>query len=243
MDGSSEILLGCVSYLKEIYGGARKADINNNVVLTIQSGRFDRVFGGNNIDGSISGTITVNIEETGCHPIIIGQLYGGGNMASYTAPTGQHGPTINAKSFTSIGEIYGGGYGAGAVVTGDTYVNVNECLGDNASTETESRTIDGQTVVVSQHTGATLAIDGVQVQIPLHKAGAMGAIGTIFGGGNEAKVIGNTNVNIGTLHNVSYVSGTDHTAKTVVGADIRGNVFGGGNAAVVTGNTNVLVGD
>jgi hypothetical protein len=243
MDGSSEILLGCVSYLSEIYGGARKADINNNVVLTIQSGRFDRVFGGNNIDGTISGTITVNIEETGCHPIIIGQLYGGGNLAPYTAPAGQHGPTVNVKSFTSIGEIYGGGYGAGAIVTGDTYVNVNECVGDKASAETESRTINGQSVTVSKNTGSTVTIEGVPVEIPLHKAGTIGVVGTVFGGGNAAKVVGNTNVNIGTLATIKYTSdAAGDPARPVIGVDIRKNVYGGGNKADVTGNTNVIIG-
>ena len=167
-------------------------------------------------------------------------------MAPYTAPTGQHGPTVNAKSFTSIGEIYGGGYGAGAIVTGDTYVNVNDCVGDNASIETESRTIDGQSVTVSKNTGTTVTIGGVPVEIPLHKAGEIGAIGTIFGGGNAAKVVGNTNVKIGTETTMEFVTpvGTpvaDRT-KNVVGVDIRKNVYGGGNAADVTGNTNVLIG-
>jgi hypothetical protein len=243
MDGSSEILLGCVSYLSEIYGGARKADIHNNVVLTIQSGRFDRVFGGNNIDGTIRGTITVTIEQTGCPLIIIGQRYGGGNLAPYTAPAGQHGPTVNVKSFTSIGEIYGGGYGAGAIVTGDTYVNVNECVGDKASAETESRTINGQSVTVSKNTGTTVTIEGVPVEIPLHKAGTIGAIGTVFGGGNAAKVVGNTNVNIGTLATIKYTSdAASDPARPVIGVDIRKNVYGGGNKADVTGNTNVIIG-
>ena len=222
-DGSAEILLGCTPGIAEIYGGSREADINRDIVLTITSGTFDRVFGGNNLGGTISGTITVNIEETGCHPIIIGQLYGGGNQAAYTAPWEddndhtlgrKHGPTLNIKSFTSIGEVYGGGYGESAVVTGDTYININECIGDH-STE-------------------------------------MGAIGTIFGGGNAAKVVGDTHVNIGTLNSdhVQYESieddpstnDKDERLRPFVGAKITGNVYGGGNNADVTGHTNVTIG-
>ena len=135
MDAEAQLHMSCIPGLKAAYGGAQDADILGDVTLNITNGNFDRVFGGNNISGTIGGTITVNIEETGCKPVIIGQLYGGGNLAAYTAPTGQHGPTVNVKSFTSIGEVYGGGYGEGAIVTGDTYVNINEVLGDKASTE------------------------------------------------------------------------------------------------------------
>jgi len=261
-DGTSNILLGCVSFLEEMYGGSRDANINSDIELTIQSGQFHRVFGGNNLGGTISGTITVNIEETGCHPIIIGQLYGGGNRAAYTGPwidpsdhsKGRLGPTVNVRSFSSIGEIYGGGYGESAIITGNTYVNINECVGENASIETESRTINGVSKTVSQHTGETVTInagmqDEVEVGIPLHEAGKIGAIGFVYGGGNAAPVYGNTNITIGTLTKFNYVSiqddaGTaeDESERDVVGVDIRGNVFGGGNEAEVTGDTNVVIG-
>ena len=95
----------------------------------------------------------------------------------------------------------------------------------------------------------------------------MGAISEIFGGGNAAKVIGSTTVNIATQEEVYLVkqvtagttlpagcytrSGatgnasadiTYYEKKNVEGADIRGNVYGGGNNAEVTGNTNVTIG-
>ena len=108
--------------------------------------------------------------------------------------------------------------------------------------------------------------------IPSHAKGKMGAINNVFGGGNAAKVIGNTTVNIGTQKEVYVVktvtegaSVTDYytrnndgtytaatgTAvdgttyyekKAVLGADIRGNVYGGGNEAEVTGDTYVNIG-
>ena len=249
-DGTSNIILGCISYLKELYGGSREADINSDIVLTVQSGRFDRVFGGNNLGGTITGTITVNVEETGCHPIIIGQLYGGGNQAAYTAPWKddedhskgrENGPTLNIKSFTSIGEVYGGGYGASATVTGDTYVNINECVGENASFEISE---------TAANTNKTIDIEGESVFLYGHTSGAIGVIGNVFGGGNAAAVEGNTNVTIGNLSTLNYVSVADNdetplvdeSERTVTGVDIRGNVFGGGNNANVTGNTNVKIG-
>ena len=231
MEGDSKIELGCITQLGVLYGGARNADIDGDIEMTISSGHFGRVFGGNNLGGTINGSITLNIEETGCNPITIGELYGCGNNAPYVTPAGKPDPSVNLKSFTSIGRVFGGGYGAGAVVTGNTTVNVNLVVGTKAE-------------VASPYPGTTITYaDGTSVTLPAHTSGKIGVIGTVFGGGNAAKVAGNTNVNIGTLPTITYVSGSDHEPKTVVGADIIGNVFGGGNAAEVTGNTNVTIGE
>lgn len=296
MDAEAILIMACIPGLKAVYGGAQDADIQDDVVLTITNGTFNRVFGGNNVSGQIHGTITVNIEETGCKPVVIGQLYGGGNQAPYTAPwkdENDHskgrkdGPTVNVKSFTSIGEVFGGGYGETAVVTGDTYVNVNVCKGKFASSEyTENtktfsfseykRNKDGvgeESFMHNSETGERIVDNKiVSVLLPGHKANEIGAIKNVFGGGNAAKVVGNTNVNIGTeageevytevavttgasvegyyTHSEnSYdeahgtaVAGTTYYQKTVKGADIRGNVYGGGNNAEVTGDTNVTIG-
>ena len=249
MAGGGNIILGCITYLKEIYGGARNADVGSNVSLTITSGHFDRVFGGNNQGGKIKGSITVNIEETGCHPITIGELYGCGNAAAYSVNDKDGGPAadpvINIKSFTSIGRVFGGGLGTGAVVTGNPTVNINEIVGAGANnmdwTYHQTTKTEGGETLPDAGKAITLS-DGSSVTMPTHSSGKIGAIGTVFGGGNAAKVIGNTNVNIGTLSTITYVSGSDHADKTVVGVDIRGNVYGGGNQADVTGNTNVVVG-
>ncbi len=230
MAGGGNIVLGCISYLREIYGGAKNANVGSDVSLTITSGHFDRVFGGNNIGGDINGSITVNIEETGCNPITIGELYGCGNNAAYSTPSGKSDPTVNIKSFTSIGRVFGGGLGTSATVTGNPMVKINEIVGARATT-------------ASSYAGTTRTMpDGTTVALPTHESGKIGAIGTVFGGGNAAEVRGNTNVHIGTDSTISYVSGSDHAEKSVVGADIRGNVFGGGNEAAVTGNTDVAIG-
>ena len=241
MDGSSGIQLGCIKYLKEIYGGARNADVGGDINLTITSGHFDRIFGGNNLGGAINGSITVNIEETGCNPITIGELYGCGNKAAYSVygynadgtlkESGEKlysDPVVNIRSFTSIGNVYGGGLGEEAVVTGNPTVNINVVKGANNEVEYNGNTIDFG--------------DDYKVTLPVHEKEKIGAIGTVFGGGNAAKVIGNTNVNIGTEVSVVFESLSVNRTKTVEGADIRGNVYGGGNKANVTGKTNVKVG-
>ena len=264
MDAEAQLHMACIPGLKAVYGGAQDADIQNDVVLNITNGTFSRVFGGNNVSGTIHGTITVNVEETGCKPVIIGQLYGGGNQAPYEAPSGKPGPTVNAKSFTSIGDIFGGGYGETAVVKGDTYVNINVCEGKFASDafddKTETITFyeyrrnkdgEGEESFVHDENGKRIMDEKtISITLPGHKADKIGAINNVFGGGNAAPVEGNTNVRIGTLEQVEMETQTANDAygkpvkvkATVVGADIRGNVYGGGNNAEVSGDTDVQIG-
>ena len=288
MDAEAKLLMACIPGLQAAYGGAEAAAIKGNVTLNITNGTFDRVFGGNNksgtIDGSITvnieevgcrpiidGSITVNIEEVGCRPIIIGELYGGGNQAAYSVygynangtpkETGSklyEDPQVNVMSFTSIGKVFGGGYGNGATMVGNPTVNVNEVYGRYY--------IDNRSIIAADSTTQ----EGYP--IPSHAKGKMGGIHTVFGGGNAAKVMGNTTVNIATLSDVYimkqvtvgddvsslYIRNNDGTyseasgtaqenvtyyeKKDVLGVDIRGNVYGGGNNAEVTGNTNVVIG-
>ena len=273
MDGQSKLEMACIPGLKNAYGGAENANINNDVTLNITNGNFNRVFGGNNVSGTINGTITVNIEETGCHHITIGQLYGGGNQAPYIGPlktgstTERQGPTLNVRSFSSIGEVYGGGYGKTATVTGDTYVNINVCDGKNfgasqatelarTNTFTGNKTISFAEFRRTDDGGFELDNQGnriidhktIDLYLPPFTSG-IGGINNVYGGGNAAQVVGNTHVNIGTTTGESVVFNTptsivddDDRTHTVKGANIVGNVYGGGNAAQVTGKTNVQIG-
>ena len=266
MDAEAKLLMACIPGLKEAYGGAQNAEIDGDVTLNITNGTFERIFGGNDEKGYIKGTITVNIEETGCKPIIIGELYGGGNQAPYTAPEGKHGPTLNVRSFTSIGDIYGGGLGSTATVTGDTYVNINV---------SEGRWRDGTYQYATDPSVGVndkiAELNGKGYQAPAFTSG-MGAIHTVFGGGNAAPVAGNTNVNVATSEYeemVSVATGADVTGyytrsgtspytytkatdtavegttyyQKVKGANITDNVYGGGNNAEVTGDTHVVIGE
>ncbi|MBQ8714080.1 MAG: hypothetical protein IJ552_02600 [Prevotella sp.] len=264
MDAEAKLLMACIPGLKEAYGGAKNAEIDGDVTLTITNGTFNRVFGGNDQAGYIKGTITVNIEETGCKPVIIGELYGGGNLAPYTAPAGKHGPTLNVRSFSSIGDIYGGGLGSEAEVTGDTYVNINVCEGRWKDGTYKYATAPSEVGVNDKIT----ELNAKGYHAPSFTSG-IGVIHTVFGGGNAAPVIGNTNVFIGTKSEEMFLTPTKKKVQTagsdtpeddsddtyeeqdttdaerthtVKGASIVGNVYGGGNNAEVTGNTNVVIG-
>ena len=242
IDGDAILVLGCMPETKidEIYGGADNANVNGNVELTITSGTFGNVFGGNNLGGMIKGHIKLNIEETGCRAINIDNLYLGGNQAAYsiygyyettqdnktvylprtkamyeagtpeaisdgrTIPYDQ--PELNVISCTSIGNVFGGGYGPTAIMYADPTVNLNMIPGQNAATE--------------------------------H---ALGSIHNVYGGGEQADVHGNTAVNIGTSASVTLTSG-DKQSHNVEGARITGNVYGGGLNAIVDGDATVNIG-
>ena len=274
MDAEAKLLMACIPGLESVYGGAEAADVHGDVTLNITNGTFDRVFGGNNKSGTIGGDIQINIEETGCKPIVIGELYGGGNLAGYSiygfkqvtegegssattkwvpieraddseALTGDNvhkSPVVNVKSFTSIGAIYGGGYGTSAVMVGSPTVNINEVVGSPTTTPTTGDFDENK-----NYKGKELNIDDHKITLPSHQNGKIGAIGQVFGGGNAAKVIGDTHVNVGTLGTIDFVTKASgetgpQTGVPVVGVDIRGNVYGGGNNAEVTGDTNVTIG-
>jgi len=262
MDAEAILHMACIPGLKRAFGGAEEADIMGDVELNITNGTFDQVFGGNNLSGTIRGSITVNVEERGCKPVIIGELYGGGNEAAYSVwgykpvtdnnsvitgwepresetdegdalTTPYDDPKVNVKSFTSIGTVYGGGLGSGAVMVGNPTVNINVALGKHYNADAS---------VIGDNFKTTGGYP-----VPSHEKGKMGAINNVFGGGNAAPVHGNTTVNIGTEDTVDYVTKAEGessplTGDTVMGADIRGNVYGGGNEAEVTGDTNVFIG-
>ena len=232
MDAEAKLLMACIPGLNAVYGGAEDADIHDNVTLTITNGTFDRVFGGNNKSGKINGSITVNIEEVGCRPIIIGELYGGGNLAAYSIygynadgtpkTSGENpfsDPQVNVKSFTSIGAVYGGGYGEQAVMVGSPIVNINEVADPESEAQNKSYVEDETTKYYSDYPGETKTIAGHSVILPSHVKGKMGSIYSVFGGGNAAKVQGNTTVNVGTLTGddiymaVPVEEGTDLTDK------------------------------
>ena len=263
IDGEVTLIMDCVENIKNIYGGSTNADVYNDIILNITNGTFEKVFGGNNTNGAIFGSITVNIQEHGCQPIKIGQLYAGGYLAPYsvygydrnpdgsykhdaggklvplTSGTAQPDPRINVISATRIDSIFGGGYQA--TVVGNPHINVNMQEGqvevtDNGGTykDKDDHSYDAG-VVTSETTGTR-----TKYYAPL----PLGFIGNIWGGGNEADIIGDTYVEIGTGKWVKRTKvGTAMTETpenlTRNAAIIENYVFGGGNNGDVTGNTQI----
>ena len=286
MDAEIDMALDCVKEKVDIiYGGAKNADLYSDVTLNITNGSYGRVFGGNNEGGALYGSITVNIEEKGCVPIEIDELYGGGYLAPYSIYGYQknnngdyvldgdgklipltsgnnpyNNPRINIISATRIGTIYGGGYQAKMV--GDPYINVNMQAGKMDVVKVEKKETDnvesgyithddvsGKDYVYKDANGHYYTLssltpdpnDATKYTTPL----TLGYIGTIYGGGNEAEVVGDTHVEIGTGQWItSWNNGVPVYENTTGGrnsATITGDVFGGGDNAAVLHNTNVTI--
>ena len=167
---------------------------------------------------------------------------------------------VNVKSFTSIGTIYGGGYGETAVMVGNPTVNIDVFKGQYADDEDNVIGKNAKVIGSTVTTNSSAAGYATGFPVPSHDKGAIGAIGTVFGGGYGAKVIGTPTVNIGTrvgeqidLLSMPVEDSNGKTSseagwiptyqkETVLGADIRGDIYGAGNNAEVTGDTKVQIG-
>ena len=268
IDCSVTINLDCNEGADILYAGANNANVNGDITLNISSGTFGQVFCGNNEGGNVKGNLVVNVDETGCQPVMIGELYACGNMAPYSVygynddknktvktegPQLYNDPVINLISFTRIGAVFGGGYGATADLYGDTYVNVDVIPGLFADTDSAEPTYvldanDNRVPNVTSLTDLPVGVSRVEGTKKLKIHNDIGTIGNIYGGGNQATVHGNTHILIGTEAVDSpgkHVTGTD-AIKAMdaqpVGVTITGDVFGGGKTAIVTGDTHVTIG-
>ena len=165
---------------------------------------------GGGCQGRVEGNVTSTL--TGC--TVNGNIFAGGYTAAatpcYVYPTTQ--PTYSTfKSTLGIFTPFG-------TTTPDTYVWAQ------ATASQAAGTVSGNTIYtdvdmskmgeVNGHT--TIEIKGTTSNSHIY--------GSVFGGGNASKVIGNTHVHI-------------------QGGTIEGNVFGAGNQAEVTGKTEVVIGE
>ena len=217
------------------------ANVAGNTNVTVTGGTINQVFGGSNSNGTIGGTINVDINKanTSC-PMVITEVYGGGNYAASNAGNLTIGCT-GASSSEYIDYVYGGANRAN--ITGDIVLNItggriNHAFGGNNN----SGVISGDITVNVEWTTPACSDQ---------------YLGDVYGGGNLAPHTGNPAVNIknGTATNVfgggkgasAVVTGNpvvtigDANASHV--AVVTGNVYGGGDAAAVTGNTTVTYND
>lgn len=138
----------------DVFGGANEANISTGITLTIDSGMVYRVFGGNNSDGDISGTITVNIQKTNPNNCgwYVGYVYGGGFNADYSNAATNN-PAVNVSAGLVSHNVYGGGKGSGAVVTGNPTVTLSGTaeVGGNVFGGGDAAAVTGDTSVKLQN--------------------------------------------------------------------------------------------
>lgn len=222
---SGTVTIACTGdgVIENVYGGANNANLTGDITLNITGGKIGNVFGGNNNGGTIDGNITVNVDWTGsCGANALNNVYGGGNKAAYTSNANY--PEVNIYNATITGNVFGGGLGETAKVTGNPRVNVITNCPDNEHSYNHNVTIKG-----SVYGGGSAApVEGNPIVTTQGDTDKKVLIENhVFGGGlgNTAKVDGSTRVNI-------YGN-----------TEIQQNVYGGGNGGVVTGDTYVEIGE
>ena len=230
------------------FPSGRPADIIGNVTLNLKGGTITRAFGGSDMNGDITGLITVNViddEDANCG-LNLDYVYGGSQNTSINADASiTASPVVNIKHGTVNFNVYGGSRGETATVKSNPVVNigdnesghvaqVNGCVfggGESASVEGNATVnVNSGTVGVltydykvhSNHTALDTIIHGNSVISPDFS-------GKVFGGGqglrtnkNAANITGNTYVNIN-------------------GGQVLYNVYGGGELANVSGTAFVNV--
>ncbi len=240
--------------IANVFGGSKgregttdddAADIDGNVTLNLEGGNITNAFGGSNINGNITGGITVNVidyelEDCG---LDLTNVYGGGNLTSYTPTTTTDGPVVNVMNIALEEGIRGNVFGGGnlAAVNANPIVNIGYDATDMSG--------------FLPHDFPTSGLDPDEFRAFV--------TGNVFGGGNEAGVGNaenafNTSVIMydGTV--MTGIYGGCNTSGTVAGntlvelvggtigsANSRAGIFGGGYGqnTSVSGNVHVIFGD
>ena len=263
IDAQTNTVLDCVREGGTIYGGSYNANILNDVRVRITNGHYTRVFGGNNQAGTITGSITIDVEEHGCTPIVIDELYAGGYLAPYSV----YGYSTNTREvkdengnvITGVTQripYKKGDTGALATPSRDPQINIISAskIGKIYGGGYHADLIGSPHINVNMTRGvitqkyATSYTELTETDGEGNKYLPIGTIGSIYGGGNKGDVYGDTYVEIGTGKHHTF-TGEEETitparnAAYIMRESTDGQVFGGGDQGYVFGNTNVIIGN
>lgn len=250
-----------------IFGGGKG---ENNIATTtggfvkvyLDGGTYEntKVFGGCNINGSISQTILVKIGEK--YPTRVKEVYGGGNKATVTNLTSSD--YVYLYNNAEVGDAFNGGNEAGidnnvqrAIYALGSKVN-NLYGGSNTSGTLNNSYVyckDGAQIenVYGGGKGINTQITNISnVNITSIKdddtiSSPLTTIGNVYGGGDEGIIGNNTNVNITNSKVTQTVYGGGNNASVGNYTDVNiekseiTSIYGGGNNGPVLGYSNVDV--
>ena len=182
------------------------------------------VFGGNDINGTTGGTITVNVGRTYQSTLLA--AYGGGNMANIS--TSSPGVYVNLLSKANVTNAFNGGRAA-------------DLLSSGSNSTTRTIRLQGghaENIFGGSDSSGTVTVSHVYIE--------SGTATNVYGGNNIDGTTTTTNVSItgGTVTNVyggGYQASTTASNVSLAGGTIT-NGFGGGNAANVTTSSITLQG-
>ena len=280
--GGGVVNVGCGTHMGNFYGGARNADVRGDIILNITGGIFDNVFGGSlgttarpanvygnitvnvtgghignlfggsDVNGNVTGAITVNVDldpDYNCADgLLLSNIYGGSNLAIYV-PDDPYlaSPLVNiindscanGKTF-DLQNVYGGSVGNGLAHEGHLHPS--------------DHTLDTLTGYIKSN--PTIYFGGLDRKIDLEDGPVADAFvvpdayrrniavidQNIYGAGQAAPVEGDPTVFLYSSRITNIVStDTTRATKNHDTTLVRGSVFGGGygQTATVTGYTTV----
>lgn len=224
--GNIDMCLSCTEGADVIFAGANNANVYGDIHLTVNSGTFRQLFCGNNQGGAVFGSLMLDVDETGCTPVIIKELFGGGNLAPYSIygykknAQGKYDEPLKTRSefdALSDAEKLEQRFEDGKPYN-DPVVNIYSCTaigtvyggGYGKTAMVYGNPTVNVDMVKGKHANSTITShsDDYDKQLLVIKNGivqsettitipdAIGTIGNIFGGGKQADVYGNTTVNV-----------------------------------------------
>lgn len=237
IEGDLTTTIECgVGIIDNLYGGANQANVSGNVTLNVKGGTITNVFGGNNLSGTIGGDVTLNLYG-GTITNAFGGNNAGGNVLGII--------TVNVDSSITdcpllIDYVYGG-------------ANLAPYTPNDPNIETPSPLVNIKRGTVNKDVfGAGLGAEALATSFPKVVMGSDNNYeptvkGTIYGGGQLAKVTGSTTVlmqrghvkgnifagGMGNESDATLGEISEHSFLTMSGGQVDSNLYGGGKMATV----------
>ena len=241
------------SQVDTIFGGGNQASVSSAEVNVYDGKVVNGVYGGCNIEGTVSGDIVVNMLGgtlgTETDDIVV---FGGG-LGQPTATNDNVTVNIGGTGYAPV--IYGTVYGGSAL--GSVNASTNDTVGVHLISGTVNGDVFGGGLGVADDPATTNVNEGVMAHVNgnIHVVGDGGNVnGWVFGAndqnGDPAGTVVVT-INDGSIGNVvgggnvaEYTAPSnqlDYPFVTINGGTVTNKVVGGGNNADITGNPHVLV--
>lgn len=219
--GSTNIEIKDSTITNAVFGGGNAGSINNGTLINAENSIIENLYGGGlgetAVVGTNGGKTVINLKNTTVNE----NTFGGGDKGTVQKENTTEGLSTDITFDNSTTKnLYGGGRGIEATVSGTTKISLN----------------NSSEVLENVYGGGDLAIiNGGNTIVDINSSTIHG---NVYGGGNGAETLV-SGVSAG------YVSGTT-TVNIKENTTVNGNVFGGGRGSTATvrndTNTNVLEG-
>ncbi len=228
---------------KNVFGGGMGSSSDEphtygNITVNVSNGSMGNIFGGHDLNGTVTTTDTINI--TGG---TIGNIFGGGNESSV------NNTNINMSAGIVNSSIYGGSNNSGDVKTSNIKISgtskVGNIYGGNnlgGNFGTSNITIDNGTIVNSIYGGGN-NVDSDSTNITLNN----GTAKNVFGGGKSASILDSSlgvkiiqnGLTVNNIYGGSDSSGTVSKVLITHNNGTTTNIYGGNNLGGTTTDTTI----